>query len=62
VVVNLIANTRTSKGLTVKADLNLNSYEKGIVIRDEEIERLNITRDDFHGEWNYALSPRSTTS
>ena len=62
VVVNLIANTRTSKGLTVKADLNLNSYEKGIVIPDEEIERLNITRDDFHGEWNYALSPRSTTS
>lgn len=62
IVVNLIANTRTSKGLTIDADLNLNSYEKGIEVPDEEIDRLNITKDPFHGEWNYSFSPRVPTS
>lgn len=43
VIVNLIANTQTSKGLTIQADLNVNSYQKGIKISDEEMARLNIT-------------------
>ena len=58
VIVNLIANTHTSKGLTIQADLNVNSYPKGIKISDEEMARLNVTPADFHGEWNYSLSPR----
>jgi Rhodopirellula transposase DDE domain len=58
VIVNLIANTRTSKGLTIQADLNPNSYLKGIKISDEEMSRLNITPAEFHGEWNYCISPR----
>jgi hypothetical protein len=62
VIVNLIANTQTSKGLTIQADLNLNSYSKGIKVSDEEMSRLNITRADFHGEWNYSISPRISTA
>jgi hypothetical protein len=62
VIVNLIANTQTSKGLTVQAGLNVNSYAKGIKISDEEMARLNITPADFHGEWNYCLSPRISTA
>jgi Rhodopirellula transposase DDE domain len=62
VIVNLIANTQTSKGLTIQADLNVNSYPKGIKISDEEMARLNITPADFHGEWNYSLSPRFSTA
>jgi Rhodopirellula transposase DDE domain len=58
VIVNLIANTKTSKGLTIQADLNVNSYAKGIKVSDEEMSRLNIARADFHGEWNYSISPR----
>lgn len=61
IIVNLIANTQTSKGLTIQADLNANSYAKGIKISDEEMARLNITPADFHGEWNYRLSPRIST-
>lgn len=61
IIVNLIANTQTSKGLTIQADLNANSYAKGIKISDEEMARLNITPADFHGEWNYRLSPRIGT-
>jgi hypothetical protein len=57
-MVNLIANTRTSKGLTIQAELNVNSYSKGIKVSDEEMTRLNIIPANFHGEWNHSLSPR----
>ena len=57
VVVNLIANTQTSKGLTIQADLNVNSYAKGIKVSKEEMSRLNLRPADFHGEWNYVISP-----
>ena len=57
VVVNLIANTRTEKGLTVKCELDKGTYEKGIVVTDEELSRVNIKRDSFHGERNYTISP-----
>ena len=59
VIVNLIANTQTSKGLTIQADLNVNSYARGIKITDEEMSQVNITPADFHGEWNYTISPRA---
>jgi hypothetical protein len=57
VVVNLIANTRTEKGLTVKCELDKGTYEKGIVVTDEELSRVSIKRDSFHGERNYTISP-----
>jgi len=62
VIVNLIASTQTSKGLTIQAALNVNSYSKGIKVSDEEMSRLNITPADFHGEWNYSISPRISTA
>ena len=55
VVVNLIANTTTRKGLKISAKIDENIYEKGIKIKDEEMDKLNLQRDDFHGEWNYSL-------
>jgi hypothetical protein len=57
VIVNLIANTHTSKGLTIQADLNVNSYAKGIKVSKEEMSRLNFKPADFHGEWNYTIFP-----
>ena len=62
VVVNLIANTQTSKGLTIQADLNANSYTKGIKVSKEEMSRLNLKPADFHGEWNYVISPQPEAS
>ena len=62
VIVNLIANTQTSKGLTIQADLNVNSYPKGIRISDEEMARLNIIPADCHGEWNYSVLSRISTA
>jgi hypothetical protein len=57
-IVSLIASTRTSKGLIVNAVLDETSYEKGIKVSDEEMESLSITRENFHGEWNYFISPK----
>jgi hypothetical protein len=57
-IVNLIASTTTRAGLTVKAALDTNHYETKVKVSDEQLSRLRLTRHDFHGEWNYTLSPR----
>ena len=58
VIVNLIANTTTKTGLTVRAALDQRQYETGIEVSADEIEHLSITRAKFHGEWNYSIKPR----
>ena len=58
VVVNLIENTRTKSGLTIRSELYENSYPMGQRVSDEQMEALNLKRDRFHGEWNYMLTPR----
>jgi transposase len=62
VVVNLIGHTTTAAGLQIRAQLDDNSYEAGIKVTDEELANLAIERDEFHGEWNYRLRPRSQAS
>jgi len=57
VIVNLINATTTESGLTVKCVIDTNEYEKGISVSDEELARVNLRRDSFHGEWNYAILP-----
>jgi Rhodopirellula transposase DDE domain len=57
VIVDLIAATTTTTGLTVRCELDPNTYRKGIVVSDQEMESLNITPNAFHGEWNYTIHP-----
>ena len=57
VIVNLIAATTTNKGLKVYAGLDSNLYQTGIKVTDREFSAINLVRDDFHGEWNYAINP-----
>jgi len=59
VIVSLIGATTTEKGLTVKAKLDDKKYETGIKILKQEKDKINITRNDFHGEWNYVIKPNS---
>jgi hypothetical protein len=59
VIVNLIGNTRTEAGLRIEAALDTNSYPKGIEVSDEEMAGVRIKRDEFHGDWNYTISPRN---
>ena len=58
VIVNLIAATTTRTGLTVQAALDTDPYPKGIKITDEQMNTLDITQHDFHGDWNYTINPR----
>ena len=59
VIVNLIGNTTTDKGLTIQAELDKNSYPTGIEVSDEAMERLNLQPAKFHGQdWNYIIKPR----
>ena len=59
VVVNLIANTQTRKGLRIKADIDPYEYASGIEVTKQEMEQLQLIPDAFHGEWNYMLAPRN---
>ena len=47
-------------GLTVRCELDENTYAKGVKVSDAEMAALNISGDAFHPEWNYTIAPRST--
>lgn len=57
VIINLIGATTNKKGLNIQCELDKNKYEKGIKISDEQMESVNITRDDVLGNWNYTIKP-----
>ncbi len=59
VMLNLIANTKTKTGLSVRTELDRREYPKGVKVPDADFEAINIVRDDFHGEWNYSIYPKS---
>ena len=61
VIVDLIGATTTKTGLSVRCELDPHRYPKGVVVSDAEIAALNIERDEFHGEWNYTISPRQAS-
>lgn len=65
VAVNLIAGTTTRTGLTVHAEQDTGSYPRGIKITDREMKALvaqYLTPHEWHGEWNYTISPTDTSS
>jgi len=57
-IVELIASTTTTTGLSVRCELDPKLYEKGIKVSVEEFDSLNIHRNAFHPEWNYTIAPR----
>ena len=56
-VVNLIAATTTAKGLKVTCRLDRRKYPTGREVSDAEMQRVNLERNKFHGEWNYIIKP-----
>jgi DNA-binding transcriptional ArsR family regulator len=57
VIVQLIAATTTKAGLTVRCELDRNIYPAGVKVSDEELKAVEIVRHEFHGEWNYTITP-----
>ena len=56
-VVNLIANTTTTTGLTVRCELDPADYPTKVKLTDQEKKAIPISRHSFHGEWNYTIKP-----
>jgi hypothetical protein len=61
VVVETITATTTETGLTVEAVLDTGKYPTGARYTDTQMKTVPLTRDQFHGEWNYTISPCQTT-
>ena len=59
VIVELISATTTKTGLTVRCELDTGQYPSGIVVSDAEMAAINIERAEFHGDWNYTISPNT---
>jgi hypothetical protein len=58
IVVNLIGNTTTKKGLQIQAELDTNTYRTGVKVSDEVFAAIRLEKAPFHGEWNYTIAPR----
>ena len=57
-IISLISNTSTKKGLKIICAKDDNYYELGQKVTDEELAAINISREEFHGDWNYKISPK----
>jgi hypothetical protein len=57
VIIQLIGATTTATGLAVHCQLDENDYPKAIKVSDAEMAAINLKPDDFHGDWNYTISP-----
>lgn len=61
-IVDLIGHVRTTTGLRVRAKLDKRSYPKGVQVTKAQLKALALTREDFQGDWNYALHPRTANA
>jgi len=61
-IVNLIASTTTKTGLLVRAALDTTYYETKRKVSNQDLAQVNLTRAEFHGDWNYSIAPRKKTT
>lgn len=59
-VVGLIGATRTAAGLRVRCVLDTRSYPPKVSVSNQQMATLRLVQDDFHGDWNYTIKPRTT--
>ena len=59
-IIELISATTTDTGLHVRAERDTEWYEKGVKITDTEMQALPLTLHQWHGDWNYTLTPAPT--
>ena len=58
----LIIPYTTAKGLKVTCRLDRRKYPTGREVSNAQMERVNLQRNKFHGEWNYVIKPNVKTS
>ena len=57
VIVSLIAATTTKTGLRVESHVDTRVYPKGRRVSDDQLARVYLEPNAFHGEWNYTIHP-----
>ncbi len=57
-IVQLIGATTTRTGLKVQCAIDDERYPAGVKVSDAEMKALNLAPHDFHGDWNYTITPR----
>ena len=57
VIVDLIAATTTKQGLKVHAERDFGTYPTNVSVTDAELAAVPVRPHDFHGEWNYTITP-----
>lgn len=57
-IIELISHTTTQQGLSVIAMKDEHTYPTGKKVTNDELAQLNTKKHDFHGEWNYTMSPQ----
>jgi transposase len=62
IVVSSIGNTRTTTGLEVHAWLDEKTYKTGIKVPAKELAACTLKPHKFHGDWNYEIHPRNSSS
>jgi hypothetical protein len=60
VIVQLIAATTTSSGLTLACAIDASQYPKGGKVSKAQFDALKIRYDTFHPDWNYSILPIRT--
>jgi transposase len=56
-VIQCIAATKTRSGLRIQAGRDMHHYEKGRKVSDTELAAVPLNRHQFHGDWNYTITP-----
>ena len=48
--------------MKVNCRLDRRKYPTGREVTNAQMERLNLERNKFHGEWNYVIKPNAKIS
>lgn len=62
IIVNLIGATTTAAGLKIRCELDEHTYPAGVKVTDAQLATVNLHRHDFHGDWNYTITPHQTVA
>jgi hypothetical protein len=54
--IDLISSTKIEKGSRVNAVFNDKNYPKIRIISEDEINKINILRNEFHGVWSFEIN------
>ena len=61
-IVELIAATATTKGLRIRAERDTQPYQTGIKITNAQLSAVPLTPHDWHGDWNYTITPTAQSN